>query len=130
MDIEGVAAETPEKIITVPVDINSGVTQADCDAVSDAYGLTGDLREKCANQIKALYGMFVATDATQVEINPLAVASDGEIYCVDAKLNFDDNAKFRQKAIFDMRDTSMEDPRDLLAEASGLNYIGLKPFLV
>lgn len=125
MDIEAVAEATPEKIVTIPIDILKGVTDEDCDQVAAAFNLSGDLVEKCRAQVKALYGMFCATDATQVEINPLAVATDNRIYCVDAKLNFDDNAKFRQEDIFAMRDTSMEDPRDLAAEASGLNYIGL-----
>ncbi|GMI14568.1 hypothetical protein TrVE_jg10535 [Triparma verrucosa] len=126
MDIEAVAEETPEKIVTVPIDIFKGVTDEDCKQISDAYGLTDpDLVAKCAKQIRALYGMFASTDATQVEINPLALADDNEIYCVDAKLNFDDNAKFRQEDIFAMRDISMEDPRDIKAEEAGLNYIGL-----
>ncbi len=125
MDIEAVAETNPDAILTVPIDISTGVTDEDCKAVSEAYGLTGDLATKCHAQVRSLYSMFQATDATQVEINPLAVASDGEVYCVDAKLNFDDNARFRQGNIFDMRDESTEDPRDVRAEKSGLNYIGL-----
>ena len=85
------------QIVTIPIDILKGVTDEDCDQVAAAFNLSGDLVEKCRAQVKALYGMFCATDATQVEINPLAVATDNRIYCVDAKLNFDDNAKFRQE---------------------------------
>merc|ERR1712224_1138821 len=79
--------------------------------------------------MSALYDLFLGTDATQVEINPFAeghyINQDSTVFCVDAKLNFDDNAAFRQKAIYDMRDTSMEDARDVEADAAGLNYIGL-----
>ena len=73
----------------------------------------------------ALYDLFTGTDATQVEINPLVETTDGRVYAADAKLNFDDNASFRQGDIFGLRDKSMEDPRDVWAEEVGLNYIGL-----
>jgi len=73
----------------------------------------------------SLYDLFLSTDATQVEINPLAETECGKVFAVDAKLNFDDSASFRQKAIFDQRDKSMEDARDVRAEEAGLNYIAL-----
>jgi succinyl-CoA synthetase beta subunit len=82
-------------------------------------------------QFKALYALFIGTDATQVEINPLAVGSvagvagSDTVFAVDAKLNFDDNAAFRQQPIYAQRDKAMEDPRDVAAEEAGLNYIGL-----
>jgi len=76
-------------------------------------------------QMVALYKMFIGTDSVQVEINPLVVASNGLVYCVDAKLNFDENASFRQQPIFDMRDWSTEDPREVAAAKFNLNYIGL-----
>jgi len=76
-----------------------------------------------------LYDLFLGTDATQVEINPFAegryTGGESTVFCVDAKLNFDDNAAFRQKDVYAMRDTSVEDPRDVAAEEAGLNYIGL-----
>merc|ERR1712010_114763 len=82
------------------------------------------------HEIESLYNLFMDTDATQVEINPFAEGGvpggeQDQIFCVDAKLNFDDNAEYRQKEVFAMRDTSIEDPRDVAAEAAGLNYIGL-----
>ena len=101
-------------------------------ALAVKLGLTGALADKAAAQFMGLYKMFIATDATQVEINPLAEGSvpgdttgEHRIYAVDAKLNFDDNAAFRQTAVYAARDKSMEDPRDVAAEEAGLNYIGL-----
>ena len=87
---------------------------------------------QASKQFQNLYAMFIASDATQVEINPLAVGGvhtepkpPATVMCVDAKLNFDDNAAFRQKDLFAQRDVTMEDPRDVAAEDAGLNYIGL-----
>lgn len=129
MDIEEVAEKTPEAILKVPVDIHAGLDDETALKLADDLGFAADLREKAARQFQSLYKLFVATDATQVEINPLAVGrvpgGESQVYAVDAKLNFDDNAQYRQKAIFDMRDTAMEDPRDVAAEEVGLNYIGL-----
>jgi hypothetical protein len=98
-------------------------------ALAAKLGFTGDLEAKAVRQFHALYKLFVGTDATQVEINPLAEGSvpggaAGLIFAVDAKLNFDDNASFRQAEIYAQRDKSMEDPRDVAAEEAGLNYIG------
>jgi len=126
VDIEQVAEKTPEAIFVEPVDIMSGITDEQCYRVATNLGFKHeDLIRQAANNIKSIYHLFLKTDATQVEINPFAVASDGNVYAVDAKFNFDDNAAFRQKDIFALRDRSMEDPRDVRAEASGLNYIGL-----
>lgn len=125
MDIEAVAEEDPDAIVTVPIDIFRGITPEQTSYLADALGFKGALKKQAMNNMKALYDVFVATDSTQVEINPLAVASDGKVYCVDAKFGFDDNAAYRQKDIFAQRDTSMEDPRDVKAEKAGLNYIGL-----
>ena len=88
------------------------------------------MRPQAAKQFQNLYAMFIASDATQVEINPLAIGgvpgqAGGQVICVDAKLNFDDNASYRQKDLFAQRDLSMEDARDVAAEDAGLNYIGL-----
>ncbi len=130
MDIEEVAEKTPEAIITMPVDINVGMTDEQAAELATKLEFTGALAEPAAKQFKALYKLFAGTDATQVEINPLAHGSvpggvQDVVFAVDAKLNFDDSAAFRQKEIFDMRDKSMEDPRDVRAEEADLNYIGL-----
>jgi succinyl-CoA synthetase beta subunit len=83
------------------------------------------LLQQAVHQIQNLYQMLIDKDATQIEINPFALADNGKLYCVDAKLDFDDGAKYRQREVFDMRDRSVEDARDIQAEAHHLNYIGL-----
>ena len=131
MDIEEVAHKSPEAIITEPVDITLGVTDAQAERLAKRLGFEGALAGAAARQFKALYALFIGTDATQVEINPLAVGSvegvegSDTVFAVDAKLNFDDNAAFRQQPIYAQRDKSMEDARDVAAEEAGLNYIGL-----
>jgi len=130
MDIEEVAEKHPGAIVKVPVDIMGGLADATARDLATKLGFTGELVGLAAKQFQGLYKLFLATDATQVEINPLAVGSvpggvSNVVFAVDAKLNFDDNAAFRQKAIYDLRDKSMEDPRDVAAEEAGLNYIGL-----
>jgi len=125
VDIEEVAHSNPGAITTVPVDIHEGVQDAQLEKVGRVLGFTGKQLVDAKAQMKRLYDMFIATDATQVEINPFVLTKDGLVYCVDAKINFDDNASFRQQALFDQRDFSMEDPREVEASKSNLNYIGL-----
>ena len=131
MDIEEVAEKHPEAILTEPVDIVKGLGEPQARALAGKLGLTGKLADAAAAQFLGLYKLFSATDATQVEINPLAVgripgrAGSEAVFAVDAKLNFDDNAAFRQGAIYALRDKSMEDARDVAAEEAGLNYVGL-----
>jgi len=131
MDIEEVAEKSPDAIVTEPVNIVSGLGDAQANALAAKLGFKGTLAAGAAHQFKSLYKLFSASDATQVEINPLAVGRvpgrpDSEaVFAVDAKLNFDDNAAFRQQAVFSERDKSMEDPRDVAAEEAGLNYVGL-----
>lgn len=125
MDIEEVAHTNPNAIFTQPIDIEKGIQPSDTEKVARMLGFKGaelvDVQEQMAN----LYKLFITCDATQVEINPLVVTRKGKVYCVDAKITFDDNAEFRQKAIYAMRDTSMEDPREVEASKFNLNYIGL-----
>jgi succinyl-CoA synthetase beta subunit len=131
MDIEEVAHKDPSAIITEPVDITVGLTEAQATKLAKRLGFEGHLLTAAVKQFKALYALFIGTDATQVEINPLAVGSvagvagSDTVFAVDAKLNFDDNAAFRQQPIYAQRDKAMEDPRDVAAEEAGLNYIGL-----
>lgn len=125
--IEDVAATNPELIFTEPVDITIGITNEICSRMATNLGLTAGTPQfdKAVTIITNLYGMFVACDCTQVEINPLAKTPDGQILVCDAKLNFDDNAEFRQKSIHEKRDISQEDPREVEASKFDLNYIGL-----
>eukprot|EP01094_Clydonella_sp_ATCC50884_P013285 TRINITY_DN2356_c0_g1_i2.p2 TRINITY_DN2356_c0_g1~~TRINITY_DN2356_c0_g1_i2.p2 ORF type:complete len:347 (-),score=158.83 TRINITY_DN2356_c0_g1_i2:407-1447(-) len=125
MDIEAVAEETPDKIFKVPVDIEVGPTQEQLGEVASSLGFEGDAKAKAMEQIAHLYEMFVATDATMVEINPFVERSNGEVYAVDAKIGFDDNASFRQKEVFSWRDPAEEDPREVAASKWNLNYIGM-----
>lgn len=125
MDIEAVAEETPELIFKEAVDINNGPTQAQLDKLASSIGFTGNESVLAANVMRNLYTLFKESDCTLVEINPFSETHDGRVLCLDAKLNFDDNAEFRQKEIFTQRDTSQIDPREVIAEDVGLNYIGL-----
>merc|ERR1719362_1717890 len=93
------------------------------DEVAEFLGFEGDLKSQCAEQVKRLYKMFLEVDCLQLEINPLAETPDGMIYTADAKLGFDENASFRQKAIFDMEDTTESDPREVEAASFNLNYV-------
>ena len=133
MDIETVAHDTPEKIVKEPVDIVKGIQPEQTLKIAKALGFKPHNIPAAQKQMEALYKLFIGTDATQVEINPLAegkYSNEGEtVFCVDAKLNFDDNASFRQKDIYAMRDKSMEDPRDVRAEEAGLNFVGLGEFI-
>lgn len=126
MDIEQVAKETPEKLKTVAVDPVKGLSHATAVDLSQFLGFKGELVEKAAREIEKLYDLFVKVDAVQIEINPLAETDDGRVISVDAKLNFDDNAKFRQKSIFEMEDTSEIDPKEVEASKYNLNYISME----
>lgn len=122
--IEDLAAESPEKIVKVPINIMNGPTEADIQKVVDGLGVSGD-KTKAAEQIMALYNLFMDRDCTMVEVNPLAEDADGNLIAADAKIGFDDNASFRQKDIHALRDHTQEDPREVAAGKWDLNYIGL-----
>ncbi|CAG8596618.1 2253_t:CDS:2 [Ambispora gerdemannii] len=125
VDIESVAAESPEAIITLPVDINVGLKKDDAKKLAEQLGFSPKISDDAAELFTRIYKLFIEKDATQVEINPLAESADHEVLAMDAKINFDDNAEFRQKDIFDLRDTKQEDPREVEAANYDLNYIGL-----
>jgi succinyl-CoA synthetase beta subunit len=127
MDIEKVAEEDPSDICTIPVDILEGLTDEKAREMAVALGFRSEEHiAQAVQNMRGLYDVFIKTDSTQIEINPLALTSDNQVVAVDAKFNFDDNAAFRQADIFDLRDKTMEDPRDVEAEEVGLNYIGLE----
>lgn len=122
--IEDLAEKYPEKIIKIPVDIREGITDAQANEMVEGLQVTTD-KKAAAQQIKNMYEMFTSCDCTMVEVNPLAETKNGKLIAADAKLGFDDNAAFRQKELFSLRDTSQEDPRDVAASQYDLNYIGL-----
>jgi len=125
MDIEEVAETDPTAIMKMGIDINTGLLPEQTKQMAEALGFEGDHVADAQVQMTNMYNMFLDLDCTQIEINPFVVATNGKVYCVDAKLGFDDNASFRQKPVFELRDTSMEDPREVAASKFDLNYIGL-----
>lgn len=125
MDIEGVAKENPEAIITTHIDIHKGVTDDIARKIAVDLGFSEQCIEDAKDTIQKLYKVFMDNDATQIEINPLSETSDHKVLAMDAKLGFDDNAEFRQKEIFALRDTTQEDAQEVRAAESGLNFIKL-----
>ncbi|KAJ9082464.1 succinate--CoA ligase beta chain [Entomophthora muscae] len=125
MDIEAVAEENPEAILKHNVDIFKGLAREDAVALAQKVGFSPSCVEEAADTFMKLYKLFIEKDATMVEINPMAESSNHEVLCMDAKINFDDNAEFRQQDIQALRDTTQEDPREVAAAKFNLNYIGL-----
>jgi succinyl-CoA synthetase beta subunit len=125
MDIEEVAAHDPKAIHREAVDSVLGVQPFQARQVAYALGLTGDSFKKCVDFVQKLMRAYVETDASLAEINPLLVTKEGDVFALDAKMNFDDNALFRHKDIVEMRDYHEEDPLEVEASKFGLNYIKL-----
>ena len=125
MDIEEVAAATPEKIAKVYIEPGVGIVPFEARQIGFAIGLDGPQVNKFVKLATALYEAFVATDASLVEINPLVVTAAGELLALDAKMNFDDNALYRHPDIKDLRDLGEEDPLEIEASKFSLNYIHL-----
>jgi succinyl-CoA synthetase beta subunit len=125
MDIEAVAAQSPDKIIREPIHPLLGLQSFQGRKLARALGLSGAQIAPAAKLFAALYKLFVARDCTLLEVNPLVVTRAGEIMALDAKFNFDDNALYRQPEIMAMRDVAEEDPREVAASTHALNYIGL-----
>jgi succinyl-CoA synthetase beta subunit len=126
MEIEEVAAEHPEKILKVTIDPASGLQAHHSRQIAFALGLEGKQISTCGKFIAALSQAFFELDAAIVEINPLVITGSGEVICLDAKVNFDDNALFRHKDIEDLRDEDEENPSELEATKHGLNYVKLE----
>jgi len=125
MDIEQVAADTPEKIVTVPVSPKRGVEDADAARIASALGLDAAQSAQLADILRRLYKRFVECDASLVEINPLIVTGKGDVLALDGKINIEDNALFRQEKLAAMRDPTQEDEKERDAAAHDLNYVSL-----
>jgi succinyl-CoA synthetase beta subunit len=125
MDIEEVAAKTPEKIHKVFVDPAAGLTDAEAQGVARKIGVPESAAQQAGALLQALYRCFWETDASLAEINPLILTGDGRVVALDSKLNFDDNALFRHPDIVAMRDLDEEDPLEIEASKYDLNYISL-----
>ncbi|MEJ6650788.1 MAG: ADP-forming succinate--CoA ligase subunit beta [Burkholderiales bacterium] len=125
MDIEEVAASTPEKIHKIFIDPKQGLDRIASIQLNKKIGLPQQALEKGADLFEGLYQAFVDTDASLAEINPMILTVDGDILALDAKMNFDTNALFRQPKILDMRDLDEEDPAEIEASKFDLSYISL-----
>src|SRR5687767_3568022 len=125
MDIEEVAAHTPEKIHKIFIDPQAGLADAEAQDVARKIGVPDAAVKQAGELLKALYRCFWETDASLAEINPLIVTGDGRVVALDSKLNFDDNALFRHPEVVQMRDLDEEDPLEIEASKYDLNYISL-----
>jgi succinyl-CoA synthetase beta subunit len=125
MDIEEVANNTPEKIITTKINITDEISNEDCEKIIEIYNLTDDTKKQAILLIKSVYNMFIGTDANMVEVNPLILTKEKKIICLDAKVNFDSNALFKHPEIIELRDLNEEDPAEIEASKHDLAYIKL-----
>ncbi len=125
MEIEQVAADTPEKIHKLSIDPVDGLHVSDARALAEKIGLEVDVQQNAGELLVALYQAFWDTDASLAEINPMIVTHANQVVALDAKMNFDDNAIYRQPDIKELRDLDEEDPDEIEASKFGLNYIAL-----
>jgi succinyl-CoA synthetase beta subunit len=125
MDIEQVAHDTPDKIVTVTVDPATNICAHHVLRVSKALGLNGDLQKQMGKMLAGLYRAFVEKDMSLLEVNPLVITKDGKLICLDAKIGFDDNALFRHPEIAALRDETEEDAKEIEASKFDLNYVAL-----
>jgi len=125
MDIEEVAKNNPNKIHTTKVDLNNNISDKECENIIRIFNLNKKQKLDAINVVKSIYKLFTNLDASMVEINPLILTKQEEIICLDAKINFDDNALFRHPEILKLRDFSEEDPIEIEASKSDLSYIKL-----
>ncbi|PTE08040.1 ADP-forming succinate--CoA ligase subunit beta [Mesorhizobium helmanticense] len=125
MDIEGVAHDTPEKIITLAIDPEKGVTAGDVKKINAAYHLDGDAAKDGETLFPLLYKAFVEKDMSLLEVNPLIVMKNGHLRVLDAKVSFDNNALFRHPDVLELRDTTEEDEKEIEASKYDLAYVAL-----
>lgn len=126
MDIEEVATRTPHKIIKVPIDPAIGIQPFHCRSIAFRLGLEGTKAKQMMKIVENIYHAFIAIDASQIEINPLVETAEGNLLALDAKINFDDNALVRHPEIAALRDEDEEDPLEVRAGKSDLNYIRME----
>ena len=125
MDIEKVASETPEKIITNKIDFKEDLETSEIEKIIKPFNFNNEQTLSAKKLIKALYKILIEKDATLIEINPLIITKDERVVCLDAKMNFDDNALFRRPEIFQLRDLNEEEPAEIEASKHDLAYIKL-----
>ena len=125
MDIEKVASETPNKIITNKIDFKNEVNEEELEKIIKPFNLNSKQKLTANKLVRSLYKIVIEKDATLIEINPLVITKDEKIICLDAKMNFDDNALFRRPEIFELRDLDEEEPAEIAASKHDLAYIKL-----
>ena len=125
MDIEEVARNNPEKIITTQVEFNEQISQSDCKKIIEIFNLNKEANEDAIKLVRSIYKMFIELDSSLVEINPLILTKDNQIVCLDAKMKFDDNALFKHPEIKDLRDLNEEEETEIEASKHDLSYIKL-----
>ena len=125
MDIEEVASKSPDKILKTKVDLKDKISSEECEKIIQIFKLEKSSKNEAISLIKSIYKMFIETDANMVEINPLILTKEKKIICLDAKVNFDNNALFRQPEILQFRDLNEEDPTEIEASKHDLAYIKL-----
>jgi len=125
MDIEEVAIKSPEKIITTKVDMIDEISDSDCEKIIKIFNLNDNVKKQALLLIKSIYKMFISTDSSMIEVNPLILTKEEKIICLDAKVNFDSNALFRHPEITELRDFNEEDPIEIEASKHDLAYIKL-----
>ena len=126
MDIEEVAKKTPNKIITTKIDINHEISDSDCEKIIKIFNLNNNVQKQAILLIKSIYKMFISTDASMVEVNPLILTTEEKIVCLDAKVKFDSSALFRHPDIIELRDLNEENPAEIEASKHDLSYIKLE----
>ncbi len=125
MDIEEVAIKSPEKIITTKIDMIDEISDFDCEKIIKIFNLNDNAKKQALLLIKSIYKMFISTDSSMIEVNPLILTKEEKIICLDAKVNFDSNALFRHPEITELRDFNEEDPIEIEASKHELAYIKL-----
>ncbi len=125
MDIEEVAIKSPDKILTNKIELTDEISDEECEKIIEIFNLKGNPKIEAISLIKSIYKMFIKTDANMVEINPLILTKEKKIICLDAKVNFDSNALFRQPKILELRDLNEEEPAEIEASRYELAYIKL-----
>ena len=125
MDIEDVAKNSPNKIVTTKIDFREDISDEDCEKIIQIYNLKTDQKLLAIKVVKSIYKLFIDLDSSMVEINPLILTTESKIVCLDAKINFDDNALFKHPEISKLRDLNEEDPTEIEASKFDLSYIKL-----
>ena len=125
VDIERIAAETPKKIITTKIELSKNIKIDDINKIIEPFNFNEDQKKDAKKLIEAMYKILIDKDASLIEINPLIITKKGKLICLDAKMNFDDNAIYRRPEILDLRDLNEEEPTEVEASKHGLAYIKL-----